>query len=213
MVTPIRVRVTCDETDSAVAVTLVVRNTLAYLGEHGAFTSGGRPVFCINLSGQSLSNNGFLTFIRDELTHSGVPATQVCFEITETAAISNIDEATELMNGLQQQGCKFALDDFGAGLSSFGYLKMLPVDYLKIDGSFIREITDDPVSLSMVTAIAQIGQIMGLSTVAEFVADKETVNVLRVIGVDYVQGFGIGKPVPLEEVVDSLNADTGAATA
>ncbi|MDH3532115.1 MAG: EAL domain-containing protein, partial [Gammaproteobacteria bacterium] len=107
-------------------------------------------VFCINLSGQSLTNTGFLAFVADEIAAAGVPARQICFEITETAAIANIDEATSFMGSLQALGCRFALDDFGAGLSSFGYLKMLPVDYLKIDGSFVREITTDEISRSMV---------------------------------------------------------------
>lgn len=182
----------------------VVRNTLKTLGEQWEQLSASDPVFCINLSGQSLTNNGFLSFIQDELNESGVPPGNLCFEITETAAISNIDDATTLMHQLRDVGCRFALDDFGAGLSSFGYLKVLPVNYLKIDGSFVREITTDKVSLSMVEAICGIGRTMGLSIVAEYVGDEETAELLRAIDVDFAQGFGIGKPVPIADITERL---------
>ena len=182
----------------------VIRNTLQALGNCWASASAANPVFCINLSGQSLTNPGFLTFVIDELGQYEVPAQNICFEITETAAISNVDEALAFMGSLRARGCLFALDDFGAGLSSFGYLKVLPVDYLKIDGSFVREVTTDEISLSMVSAICQIGSTMGLSLVAEYVNDDETTELLRSIGVDYVQGFGVGKPVPLRDVTDGL---------
>ena len=182
----------------------VIRQALQYLGRKWKSIAASAPVFCINLSGQSLSNAGFYAFIVDELEANHVPPSNVCFEITETAAISNIDEATTLMNALRAIGCRFSLDDFGAGLSSFGYLRKLPVDYLKIDGSFVRDITTDPYSRSMVQAICGIGQTMGLSVVAEFVGDDETVALLKEIGVDFAQGFGIGKPVPLKETVRAL---------
>ena len=176
------------------------------IGDSGA-------VFCINLSGQSLTNNGFQSFVSDEIARSSVAAQQLCFEITETAAISNIDEATGFMEALQDVGCRFALDDFGAGLSSFGYLKMLPVDYLKIDGSFVREVTTDDVSRSMVEAICQIGRTMNLAMIAEYVGDAETVNLLRRAGVDYVQGFHIGKPKPLEEILTELQGAAASVSA
>ena len=182
----------------------VVRNTLARLGECWDSIASGDPVFCMNLSGQSLANNGFLAFVLDELRSCGVPPQNICFEITETAAISNIDDALELMDALRNLGCRFALDDFGAGLSSFGYLKMLPVDYLKIDGSFVREITSDEVSLSMVKAICGIGKTMGLAMVAEFVGDTATSALLGEVGVDFVQGYGIGKPEPLDGMLDKI---------
>jgi len=170
-------------------------------------------IFCLNLSGQSLTNPGFLAFVADEIDRSEINAGRICFEITETAAISNIDEATEFIRKLQDLGCQFALDDFGAGLSSFGYLKVLPVNYLKIDGSFIREVTTDDISLSMVDAICKIGRTMGLQTIAEYVGDDETVETLRRIGVDYVQGFHIGHPVPLREITDRLQAEVVEASA
>ena len=133
-----------------------------------------------------------------------MPPENICFEITETAAISNIDDAIELMEALRNIGCRFSLDDFGAGLSSFGYLKMLPVDYLKIDGSFVREVTSDEVSLSMVKAICGIGKTMGLAMVAEFVPDTATTALLRDVGVDFVQGYGVGEPQALDGILDSI---------
>lgn len=185
----------------------VVRNTFYALRTVCQQLASTGVVFCINLSGQSLTNTGFLAFVADELAQSGVAPENICFEITETAAISNFDEATDFMAALQKMGCRFALDDFGAGLSSFGYLKMLPVDYLKIDGSFVKEVKSDKVSLSMVSAICQIAQTMGLDTIAEFVGDQETVDVLSGVGVDFVQGYFIGKPEPLGDLIDSLQED------
>ena len=191
----------------------VLHNTLVTLSGAWEKISAGNPVFCINLSGQSLTNNGFLKYVVDEIANSSIPPANLCFEITETAAISKFDDATQFIAALRRLGCKFALDDFGAGLSSFGYLKALPVDYLKIDGSFVKEITEDPVSLSMVTAIAQVGKTMGLKTIAEFVQDDAAVALLREIGVDYVQGYGIRKPVTIDTIVEELRNAASAETA
>ena len=182
----------------------VIRNSLRFLRKNWQKVEKESPVFCINLSGQSLTNPGFYSFIRDEILASGLEPANICFEITETAAISNVDDAINLMEALRGMGCRFSLDDFGAGLSSFGYLKRLPVDYLKIDGSFIREVTSDEVSRSMVQAFCSIGQTMGLNIVAEFVSDTSAITLLRDIGVDFAQGFGIGKPVPIEEAIRGL---------
>ena len=191
----------------------VIRNTLQSLGKIWKPIHKAGSVFCINLSGQSLTNTGFLAFVNEEIDRSPIASNQICFEITETAAISNIDEATRLIGALREKGCRFALDDFGAGLSSFGYLKALPVDYLKIDGSFVCEVTSDEVSKSMVEAIAQIGKTMGLQTIAEYVGNDETIEILRHIGVDYVQGFHIGMPVPLKQITDRLVRRMQAASA
>ena len=191
----------------------VIRKALSCVAADWPAIADRRPVFCINLSGQSLTNTGFLSFVSDELAASGIPPQNICFEITETAAISNIDEAIDFMGHFRGIGCRFALDDFGAGLSSFGYLKVLPVDYLKIDGSFVQEVTTDDVSHSMVSAISQIGRTMGLSIIAEFVSDEATMDVLSRIGVDFVQGFGIGKPEPLLGVVKRLLEEKSAASA
>lgn len=191
----------------------VIHHSLQLLGASWGTIAETGAVFCINLSGQSLTNTGFLAFIAHELEQSGVSPEQICFEITETAAISNIDEALVFMEALRSIGCLFSLDDFGAGLSSFGYLKVLPVDYLKIDGSFVREVTSDEVSLSMVQAICQIGNTMGLAIVAEYVGDQETLDALREIGVNYAQGFFIGKPAPLDQTTERLQSDGKAAQA
>ena len=191
----------------------VVHNSLKALGACWETIVAGDPVFCINLSGQSFANPGFQAFIMDEIRESGVPPRNICFEITETVAISHIDDAVNFMSSLRKFGCRFSLDDFGAGLSSFGYLKVLPVDYLKIDGSFVREVTTDKISRSMVEAICQIGKTMNLSIVGEFVGDEETQDVLRSIGVDYAQGFSIGKPMPLDDILTSLEHEANAESA
>lgn len=191
----------------------VIRHTLRALGATWDTIAETGAIFCINLSGQSLTNTGFLSFVSDELSRAKVPTKNICFEITETAAISNIDEAIAFMNSMRAMGCGFSLDDFGAGLSSFGYLKVLPVDYLKIDGSFVRELKSDAVSRSMVEAICQIGRTMGLAMIAEFVGDAETVEILSEIGVDYTQGFHIGKPVALTETFSRLQSDAPAVSA
>ena len=191
----------------------VVHHTLKVLAKSWMAVAAVNPVFCINLSGQSFTNPGFQPFIADEIRDSGIPPQNICFEVTETAAISNIDDAISFMTALKTFGCRFSLDDFGAGLSSFGYLKVLPVDYLKIDGSFVREIVSDKISYSMVEAICQIGKTMNLAMVAEFVGDDATVDALREIGVDYVQGFHIGKPDDLGRILESLEDQARAESA
>ena len=155
-------------------------------------------VLSINLSGFSLAQEGLLDYIKTKFKEYGVPPQNFCFEVTETAAITNLGGAREVMRDLKVLGCAFALDDFGSGLSSFAYLKNLPVDYLKIDGSFIREILDDPIDASMVVAINSIGREMGIRTVAEFVETTDILRRLQEIGVDYAQGYCIGKPLPME---------------
>ena len=184
----------------------VIRHGLQQLGEHWKQIAPTRPVFCINLSGQSLASTGLYSFIIEELKANRVPPDSICFEVTETAAISNIDDAIAFMDSLRAVGCRFSLDDFGAGLSSFGYLKTLPVDYLKIDGSIVREILTDQISRSMVQGITDIGKSMGLGVVAEFVENEETLTVLRSIGVDFGQGYGIGKPEPLRNTIEDICA-------
>lgn len=159
--------------------------------------------FSINLSGNSLSQDELQEYIREQLRRFSIPAENICFEITETAAITNLTNAHKFMRDLKQSGCRFALDDFGSGLSSFAYLKNLPVDYLKIDGSFIRDILDDEIDRSMVVAINQIGQVMGLKTIAEYAESAEIISELDKIGIDYVQGYGVEKPYPLEQLINS----------
>jgi len=156
-----------------------------------------RGMFSINLSGQSLGSAGFREFARDAVLTSGIDPARVCFEVTETAAIANLAHAAQFMQELRDIGCRFALDDFGSGLSSFAYLRALPVDYLKIDGLFVRHILDNPNDHAMVTAINQMGRALGIRTIAEFVEDDQVQQALCTIGVDYGQGYYIHTPQPL----------------
>ncbi len=154
----------------------------------------GTTLFTLNLSGHSLSDVSFLGFVENLLDRSGVDASRICFEVTETAAITNLKGARRLMGTLKQRGCRFVLDDFGTGLSSFAYLRSLEVDYLKIDGEFVRHMVGDAVERALVGSIDQIGHILGLSTIAESVEDQETLDALVELGVDYAQGYHIGTP-------------------
>jgi len=173
----------------------VVRKTLSMLSEFDE-DSILRGIYAINLSGQSFNQKDFLDFIHKEIENSGVPPECICFEITETAAVANLAKAVLFMKNLRELGCSFSLDDFGSGISSFGYLKSLPVNYLKIDGSIVKDIVTDKVSAAMVAAINQVGHTMKLRTIAEFVENDAIKSCLTEIGVDYVQGYGIGKPEP-----------------
>jgi diguanylate cyclase (GGDEF)-like protein/PAS domain S-box-containing protein len=148
----------------------------------------------INLSGQSLGDDKFLPYVIDQFHKSGLDATKICFEITETAAIASFSQANRFIQALKELGCKFALDDFGTGLSSFGYLKHFPVDYLKIDGSFVKEILHDPIDREMVRSINEIGHLTGKQTIAEFAENQEIINMLQSLGVDYAQGYGVSQP-------------------
>ncbi|MBL1143106.1 MAG: EAL domain-containing protein [Proteobacteria bacterium] len=184
----------------------VISNAFEFLANNPDFQE--RINFCsINLSGLSLTENDFLKFVMAGLRDFEINAEKICFEITETAAISNLNVAVKFISTLKKFGCKFALDDFGSGLSSFGYLKNLPVDYLKIDGMFVKDIVDDPIDLAMVKSINEIGHVMGMKTIAEFVENDEIKEILNRLGVDYVQGYGIGKPLPLNELIENNRFD------
>ena len=162
--------------------------------------STGIATCAINLSGATFSDEGFVDYVREQLTLFNIPPAMICFEITETSAIANLDNANRFIGVLQQLGCRFSLDDFGSGMSSFGYLKHLPVNYLKIDGSFVKDMLDDPIDRAMVEMICRIGKVMGKQTIAEFVENDATIAALREIGVDYAQGYGIGRPEPFEKL-------------
>lgn len=158
----------------------------------------GSPLICaINLSGTSLNGEDLLAFIREQVSLHRIPPGAICFEITETAAINNLRRATQFIKDVKALGFFFALDDFGSGTSSFGYLKNLPVDYLKIDGSFVRDIVNDPLDRAMTETINRVGHIMGLKTVAEYAENEAIIGELRAIGVDYAQGYGVQIPQPL----------------
>lgn len=179
----------------------VVRNTLAWYTDVRKENAGVEPeILSINLSGSSIGRKSFQRKVRALIEDYHIDPATICFEITETAAISDLESALYFMNALRSIGVKFALDDFGSGLSSFSYLKNMPVDYLKIDGSFVRDIVSDPIDREMVNAINQLGHVMGIQTVAEFVENDSILEQLRKIGVDYAQGHAIARPCPLSTV-------------
>jgi diguanylate cyclase (GGDEF)-like protein/PAS domain S-box-containing protein len=148
----------------------------------------------INLSGQSLGDDKFLPYVIEQFHRSGIDGSKICFEITETAAIANFSQASRFIQALKELGCRFALDDFGTGLSSFGYLKHFPVDFLKIDGSFVKGVLHDPIDREMVRSINEIGHLTGKRTIAEWAENAEIIEVLRGLGVDYAQGYGVSQP-------------------
>lgn len=179
----------------------VISNVFKFMGKNNPAdpVKGTDRVFAVNLSGDSVNDISLLDFILREKTKYNISLNNVCFEVTETVAISNLSKATVFINELKSHGCQFALDDFGKGLSSFAYLKNLPVDYLKIDGGFVKDISRDEIDRAMVESIQQIGEVMKLRTIAEHVEDKETLLVLQEIGVDYVQGYYLGRPEAIDD--------------
>ena len=177
----------------------VIRNVLAWFARHPLAAEGIQRCG-VNLSGQSLTNDDFFAFLTGAMRDLGPLARKFCFEITETAAIASLGAAERLINELRSLGCQIALDDFGSGLSSFGYLKHLPVDFLKIDGVFVRDLLTDAVDFALVRAINEVGKTLGKATVAEFVENDEVRARLAELGVDFVQGYGIGRPRPLDDL-------------
>jgi diguanylate cyclase (GGDEF)-like protein/PAS domain S-box-containing protein len=181
----------------------VISHTFDFLLEYHEKNTTDLRV-AINLSGQSLSENSVLNLITNLLRkNKNLNKENICFEITETAAIANLSRATEFILQIKQMGCKFSLDDFGSGLSSFSYLKNMPVDNLKIDGVFIRDITSDIINKAFVESIHNIGKMMGIKTTAEYVENEEILNCIKSIGIDYAQGYHIAKPIPLKTLLES----------
>ena len=173
----------------------VVAEALSIIARKGAdFTY----VCAINLSGQTLTEEGFLDYVIDLIKEYGVDARRICFEITETAVIANLNKARQFIRGLREIGCRFSLDDFGSGLSSFAYLKNLEVDFLKIDGMFVKAIVNNKIDRAMVESINNVGHVMGLQTIAEFAENDDIINMLKEIGVDYAQGYGVAMPEVFE---------------
>ncbi|WP_348541638.1 EAL domain-containing protein [Vibrio fluminensis] len=185
----------------------VIRQTLEWFESHPELLDN-LALCSINLSGQSMGNQEFVTFLIEILSNSKVPCEKICLEITETAAMSNMNQAIKLFTQLKQLGCLIALDDFGSGLSSFGYLKKLPVDIVKIDGLFVRDMDSDEMDHLMVRSINDLAKKMGKQTVAEFVENPQIIDRLLDLGVDYAQGYFIGKPMPLADLVDELMHET-----
>lgn len=180
-------------------ITELLRVLSARIGSTTSKIAPDAGMYSVNLSGPSIDDSSFPEFLRRQLEKYPVPTSLLCFEITETTAISNLTKAAELMHELKAMGCRFALDDFGIGMSSFAYLKYLPVDFLKIDGTFVKDMASDEMDCAIVEAINRIAHILGMQTVAEIVEDQTTLDRLCALGVDYAQGFHIARPEPLGE--------------
>ena len=180
---------------------IVIKKSIQLLSKHyhSAIPAINHIKFSINLSGGTLGKDDLLDYIRNLIKTYKVPNNAICFEITETAAIGNLEQAATLIKALRREGCSFSLDDFGSGLCSFGYLKSLPVDYLKIDGTFVRGIIDNKLNYTVVKSASQIAGVLNMKTIAEYVEDKKIIPVLRELGVDYAQGFALGRPEPIAE--------------
>jgi EAL domain-containing protein (putative c-di-GMP-specific phosphodiesterase class I) len=156
----------------------------------------------VNLSGKTMGDARFPDEVRRELTSSGIDPNSLIFEVTETAAVADIEQARAFIQGLAKVGCRFALDDFGSGYASFYYLKHLPISYLKIDGEFVRELPRSPVDQRIISALVQVCTGLGIKTIAEFVEDQRTMDLLRDLGVDFAQGYHLGKPEPVSALRD-----------
>jgi diguanylate cyclase (GGDEF)-like protein len=183
----------------------VVASTLELIARHGRHLRGGEVRFAINLSGQSLGSDAFLKFVESAVETSKVAADLITFEITESVAVARMQQAQVFMQALRRLGCHFSLDDFGTGLSSFAYLKVFPVDTLKIDGSFVRDISSNVVSQSVVAAIAEVARVMQLETVAEYVQEQAALDLLRNLNISYAQGYHVGTTAPLEEQIRGID--------
>jgi EAL domain-containing protein (putative c-di-GMP-specific phosphodiesterase class I) len=188
----------------------VARNAVRLIGR--AATMGRDLRLEVNLSGRTLGDERLPDAIREELEMAAIDPANLIFEVTETAAIASMEAARECVNELTQMGCRFALDDFGAGFSSFYYLKYLPVDFLKIDGDFITSLKRSRTDQAVVRAIVELSDSLGKKTIAEFVGDAETVDLLREEGVDYAQGFHIGHPFPISEMWADIASLRDAST-
>jgi EAL domain-containing protein (putative c-di-GMP-specific phosphodiesterase class I) len=174
----------------------VVQTALAALGRGAVRVPPGRSL-CINLSGQTLGDAAFLEFVVDTLDRTAVAPDRICFEVTENSVITNIEHARRFIGVLHGMGCQFALDDFGRGLSSFANLKNLQLDYLKIDGYFIRNLASDTVNQAMVTAMIKLARSLNFRVIAEHVEDMSALEAARRMGVDFMQGYQVGRPQPL----------------
>lgn len=182
-------------------ITLIERWVMGHIFAHYYhYFPEGETVVSINLSGISIGNKEFVTWLKALINSGDIPPKYICFEVTETSAISQLSQAIEFMTDMRALGVRFALDDFGSGVASFGYLKQLPIDFLKIDGSLIRNIITEPSDQAIVKAVDSIAKMMGMKTIAEFVENEQIETLLQEMGVDYVQGYGIGKPVPCKQV-------------
>jgi Amt family ammonium transporter len=176
----------------------VISEVMRWLSEHKS--SKGDVLFSINLSGRSLGSPSFHNYVEQLLLTENIDASCLCFEITETAAIKDVDKSVKFIEMVKSHGGKFSLDDFGSGLSSFNYLKQFPVDYLKIDGAFIKDILVDAQSYAFVRSITEVGHCLGMKVIAEYVNSRMMLHMLREARVDYLQGYSIGMPEPIENL-------------
>jgi diguanylate cyclase (GGDEF)-like protein len=183
----------------------VVHNALSKLNSHWDVLKNTSQSWAINLSGQTFTKPGFIDFLSAELDAVDIPPERIAFEVTETVAVDNLLSARKVIEDVKALGCEFYLDDFGTGLSSFTYLQELPFDHVKIDGSFIKNVVQDPVAKAMVKAIADVAQVLGMKTVAEYVENHEIIRELQKLGVEYLQGYGLHKPTPMQTVLDCLS--------
>jgi EAL domain-containing protein (putative c-di-GMP-specific phosphodiesterase class I) len=177
----------------------VVSSVIRWLEENQP--SGNKIMFSINLSGRSIGSKSFHNFLREALIATDIDMSSLCFEITETAVVDNVEHSVEFINSIKQLGVRFSLDDFGTGLSSFSYLKQFPVDYLKIDGEFVRDIIEDDKSYVFVRSMTEVGHCLDMKVIAEFVESDTMFSKLREANVDYVQGYTVGKPIPIESLL------------
>ncbi len=178
----------------------VIRRAFGWIAQHEQELDGIAS-FSINLSGPSLNDERLIAFIGERVRDTGVPIEKICFEITETAGITNLSDAADFINTIKSIGCKFSLDDFGSGMSSYAYLKNLPVDFLKIDGVFVKDIARNTSDYAVAKSVCEIGHFLGKTVIAEYVQDAAAVSILRDLGVDFVQGFGVEEPKPLESLL------------
>lgn len=183
----------------------VVRTTMAWIDAHREHMSALHG-FAVNLSGQTASDSTFVDFVRGQFQQTRVDPAWLSFEITETAAVSDLSRTAGIIHELKAMGCMVALDDFGSGLASYSYLKELPVDWLKIDGAFVRKIAADPEDLAVVKSINEIGHFLGKKTIAEYVADDHILRLISEIGVDYAQGYRISPPLLMDDLIATLGA-------
>jgi EAL domain-containing protein (putative c-di-GMP-specific phosphodiesterase class I) len=182
----------------------VVTNVIAWLERHQEKMRD--IMFSVNLSGRSIGSQTFHNFLHDSLTATSINMSSLCFEITETAVVDNVERSVEFINSIKQLGAKFSLDDFGTGLSSFSYLKQFPVDYLKIDGEFVRDIIEDDKSYVFVRSMTEVGHCLDMEVIAEFVESDTMFDKLREANVDYIQGYTVGKPVAIQTLLEEYPA-------
>ena len=185
----------------------VVRHVFEWLASQGEALDQIDTI-AVNLSGQSISDSTFHQFMQELIAETSVDVRKLCLEITETSAITNLADAGAFIDGMRQRGVRMALDDFGSGASSFGYLKTLPVDYLKIDGQFIKALVNDPLDQATVRCFCEVARVLGIKTIAEFVETEDTLHALRKLGVDHAQGYLLHKPQPLTELLTRVSCPT-----